>query len=216
MTRLLIYILFVTVAAGCKKESVSGAGTITTEKRNAGSFTGVEIGGGTNAYIYKDSFSVEVKAYQNLLPFLETKVSNHLLFIAYPNNLIVQNDNSEAFIKLPFLNHLSMNGSGNITAYGGFTSTYFTASTAGSGNILLTSGAADTLNLKTEGSGNIKASSFSAKLADVVIRGSGNVHVRVSHHLQIKIYGSGNVYYEGNPAVIDSEITGSGQLIKTG
>jgi hypothetical protein len=68
--------------------------------------------------------------------------------------------------------------------------------------------------VKISGSGDVKAFGFDAKKADITISGSGNVEVNVAESLEVVISGSGNILYKGSPAVINSQISGSGKLIK--
>jgi hypothetical protein len=49
--------------------------------------------------------------------------------------------------------------------------------------------------------------------AEVTNTGSGSISIWVTDRLNVKIQGSGNVYYKGNPQII-SNIQGSGKLIK--
>ncbi|MFM7859228.1 MAG: GIN domain-containing protein [Flammeovirgaceae bacterium] len=46
------------------------------------------------------------------------------------------------------------------------------------------------------------------------IAGSGNITIAVSGSLNANIVGSGNIYYQGNPADIVVNVTGSGKVIK--
>lgn len=67
-----------------------------------------------------NEFKVSVKAYANLLPYLETRVQNGELSIAYKNTSSVRRDISEVFITVPALISIQSNGSGDINVQGAF------------------------------------------------------------------------------------------------
>lgn len=211
------FILFFAVAAliSCSKDKISGSGPVTTETRSVSGFTNVSVSGSSNVFITQGAvYDVKIKAYSNLLPYLETKVENNTLLIAYKSNSNVTNDNSEVYITLPELSGLSTNGSGNINSAGSFPLTdNFIASISGSGNISLENGLANNYTIHISGSGSIKSFGLLAQKADVSIEGSGDAEVNVAQHLKVSIKGSGNVMYQGSPE-IDSSISGSGKLIK--
>lgn len=178
-------------------EVVSGRGPITTEERQLSNFTGVIANGSTNTYITQNSSSeVMLKAYSNLLTYLETKIYGHNLSIGYRKNTNIRNDNSEIYIKMPELTIIVTNGSGDVSVTGNFISVDFKASTSGSGDITLPMGTVDNLSIEVAGSGNVKGFYFMSNNASVTIEGSGNVEVYAAEKLNVKINGSGNVYYK--------------------
>jgi hypothetical protein len=44
--------------------------------------------------------------------------------------------------------------------------------------------------------------------------GTGNMYVYSAEWLSVSMHNTGDVYYTGNPKRIDTDITGSGKLIK--
>jgi hypothetical protein len=216
MKRYFFVVMALMVLVSCKKDRVSGSGEIITETRNVANFYNVSVSSSTNVSITRgDNFEVKVKAYENIVPYLETKIQDGTLLIAFKDNSNIRNDNSEVFITMPSLNSVATSGSGNITSTGAFLgSGNFKASTSGSGNISIDGGSADNLQVNIYGSGGVKSFGFVAQQTVVNSEGSGNAEITVMQNLNATISGSGNVYYKGNPATINSKITGSGQLIK--
>lgn len=211
--------LFLTVMsvafASCEKDKVKGSGAVTTEQRNVSDFSAIFVSGSTNVFITQgNNFEVQVKAYSNLLPYLETKSQNGKLTIGYKSNSNIQNDNSQVFIVMPSLNSLSVSGSGNINATGNFpTVNQFNAFVSGSGNINMDTAEVDDLTITISGSGNVKSYPLRSQNAEININGSGNAEVYVSQNLNAAINGSGSVYYKGNPPTVNSKISGSGKMI---
>ena len=72
-------------------------------------------------------------------------------------------------------------------------------------------GAVNTEALKISGSGTINLLNLSAKYVSAETSGSGKTTVRVSDNLDVRISGSGDVYYAGNPSV-HTVISGSGRV----
>lgn len=218
MKRLLLLSLFAfcTLLFSCKKDKITGTGLIITEPREVANFYSVTVNGSSDVYISQgNNFEVKVKAYENLLPYLETKLQNGALLISYKNNSNISNDNSEIYITMPSLVALSTSGSGDINSSGNFLNAdNFSATISGSGNINIENSAANQFKGTISGSGNLNCFGLVAKAALITIGGSGNAKITVLQNLTASIKGSGNVYYKGATAVVQSEITGSGQVIK--
>jgi hypothetical protein len=214
MKKLLFLLFSITlIFNSCKKEKIEGRGAIITEPRQVENFYNVSVSGSPNVFIIPGaSFDVKVKAYENILPILETKVQNGSLLIGFKKN--VSNDNSEVYITMPALSAVTTNGSGNIDTKGNFLGMdYFSATTSGSGIISIEKGSAKNYKISIAGSGDVKSFGFISDQATVSISGSGDAELSVTQKLKATLGGSGNVYYKGNP-VVDVVSSGSGQAIK--
>jgi hypothetical protein len=108
---------------------------------------------------------------------------------------------------------IELDGSGNITIQDMRVETIET-SLQGSGDITL-EGKADTENVKLGGSGNYLAGDLEATSAHISIPGSADVTVWASDELTVRVNGSGDVRYYGQPR-IDQSGSGSGNLISLG
>jgi hypothetical protein len=64
------------------------------------------------------------------------------------------------------------------------------------------------------GSCVLKADSLQTDYCYVLHRGMGNVFVNATGQLDADIQFTGNIYYSGNPAQVNLQRTGSGNLIK--
>ena len=210
---LLILLATTVLIFSCKKDKIEGGGTVITETRNVENFYNVSVSGATNVFItYGVAFDVKVKAYQNIISTLETKVQNGILMIGFKNN--VRNDNSEVYITMPALLSVTTNGSGNIDTKGNFLGMeYFSASTSGTGMISIEKGSAKNYKVYISGSGDVKSFGFLTEQATITASGSGDAELLVTKNLKASLKGSGNVYYKGNPE-IDATTSGSGKVIK--
>jgi hypothetical protein len=213
ITSLLIaYSVF--ILTGCEKDRITGGGIIASQQRPITNFTGVRAKGAANVVITQGTvFKVEVKEYENLLPYFETKLNGNILEVGFKNNTNVKNSIAEVFITMPSLQVLKTEGSGDITATGNFPPVNtFDAQVAGSGNINFASCVATRFDCFIRGSGDIKAFGLVATEAFVQTEGSGNIEITASNKLNVKIAGSGNVYYKSSP-LVTANISGSGQVI---
>ena len=214
----IIYVLAVLSLAltNCKKESISGEGPVETQVRTVSNFDKVFVSGASKTTIRMgDQFSVTVKAYSTLLPYLETRVVNGALQVSYKDDTRIKNDNSEILITMPRLDDIKSEGSGIVLVTGDFgRNDTFGVKISGSSNITIEKGSARLFKAVIEGSGDIKAFGFQSEEADLRVSGSGDTEIAVSKKLDVKISGSGNVFYMGDPASINTEISGSGRLIR--
>ena len=210
---LLLLITIPVILFSCKKEILEGSGTVITEPRNVENFYHVIVSGSANVFItFGETFDVKVKAYENILPKVETKVQNGTLFIGLKQN--VGNDNSEVYITMPALISVTTNGSGNINAKGNFLGMdYFSATTTGTGMISIEKGSAKNYKITISGSGDVKSFGFTTEQATVSTAGSGDAELTVTKNLKATLKGSGNIYYKGN-AVVDATTSSTGKVIK--
>ncbi|MCH9632962.1 MAG: hypothetical protein S4CHLAM6_13090 [Chlamydiae bacterium] len=80
----------------------------------------------------------------------------------------------------------------------------------GSGHITL-NGYAQHQTINVYGSATYKSNKLLSGSADVNLYGSGTAYLDVERELNVKVYGSGNVLYKGNP-LIQSQSFGSGKV----
>lgn len=94
---------------------------------------------------------------------------------------------------------LSIQGSGDISAHK-VSSSLVTASIEGSGDIEL-SGTTKEANYQVAGSGDINATDLKVSNADIQINGSGDIGCQVTSYMKVRVNGSGEVAYKGNPQI---------------
>lgn len=97
---------------------------------------------------------------------------------------------------------LSVTGSGEIQI-NSLQTKQITTSITGSGEITLT-GTAQTAKYKVTGRGEIHADGMKADQVHAQITGSGTINCHTTESLSSKVTGSGEIIYEGNPKVINS------------
>ncbi|HET9053435.1 MAG TPA: head GIN domain-containing protein [Cyclobacteriaceae bacterium] len=84
---------------------------------------------------------------------------------------------------------------------------------SGSGKVEA-SGTADSMSAEISGSGKVLGANLVTNMARIDIAGSGDVEITVNKDLNADISGSGTVRYKGNPARVNSNASGSGNVKK--
>lgn len=211
LAALIIMVLF----SSCVKEIVRGNGDTETETRNVSNFSSVSLEGSGNVTITQGaSFAVTVTDDENLLPYVETNVSDNELLIRYKRNTWVKHGNLKVNITMPELNGIELSGSGSYDINGHFVNNgTFSSRVSGSGDIRISDFDTKNADFDVNGSGKISAAGLWTETASVHISGSGEAELSVSDELDAHISGSGKVYYHGTPAV-STHISGSGKVVK--
>jgi hypothetical protein len=105
-----------------------------------------------------------------------------------------------------------INGSGDLKAMVDASSC--TGSINGSGDVEI-KGKSGSYELSINGSGDVKAFDFVCGSVAWKIAGSGDAQVHATENLSIKIAGSGDVSYKGDPKKVNQKIAGSGEIRKS-
>jgi hypothetical protein len=216
----------------CSNDGVIGSGMVVEEIRDVSSFDSIIILGSCKLFFRKDAVqSLLLVGEDNILPVIETYVENGTLVIgnkqSYSSRIGIKVYVSMEEIKKFTIAgasdiigeedfttdelHLEIIGAGKIEL--GVTAQTMSTSIAGSGELSLR-GSADHHSIEIAGAGEINAFDLEVKTYNITISGSGNCRIFVTEELYVAISGSGTIYYRGNPAVINSSIIGTGQLIK--
>lgn len=221
-------LLFCGILFSCNKNKQ--AGPIVSETRELIEYDELELRGSFSLQISDDfDFDIEVTAPDNKIRYIETVVLGDRLIISEKNNNI---DGGRVTIKASnqFLEYIQLDGSGIINGDSinnaaiiielngsglvdlPVNCTELDLIVNGSGNIE-TFGDAETVDSQISGSGIIDSKSVGCLNASSRIDGSGIIKVYASESLFARIDGSGVIQYWGNPDQLDTDISGSGQII---
>ncbi len=224
--------------AGCFKEfpCTHGQGSIEQVTLNLDEITSVNLQGSMDVEIsYGPVQEVVAEGQLNIIDELETSVVNGTWYVSLGTGCFTDFD-LKIFIRLPRIEKTVVSGSGNITLIDVAGADAFSAESRGSGRTVITAvDGSQEINVNISGSGDIEMEGLCPELEklNVTISGSGSFlgypaltpectvkssgsgacKVNVSDWLNVRISGSGNVYYQGNPD-IDVDDNGSGKLIR--
>ena len=118
MNKIILVLTLLMLLAGCKMGGIRGSGTRKSEKKEVPAFKAIETGGAFDVEITcQKPQSVEIEADDNLLPLLETDVSDGVLHVG-----MKQNYHSRKLIALriavPDLNRITISGAGTARVTG--------------------------------------------------------------------------------------------------
>jgi hypothetical protein len=201
------------LATGCFGPTVTGSGKVVTEPRNVAGFSAVSLDGSGRLVVEQTGTeSLTVTGDDNLLPYIETKVSGHTLTLGETSGTNISPSKDIVFkLTVKTLDNIGISGSGaaDVKSLQG---TNLKIDISGSGEISA-DGAEDDLNVDISGSGRLRGDTLRSKRARVDISGSGRAALAVSEKLDANVSGSGTIEYVGDPQV-HQDISGSGSVRK--
>ena len=215
MKSFLSSILLLSLAACTKHNSLRGEGATITEERALQPFTGVEANGEANVEIVPSIVNkAVVTGYGNLVPAYETRVSGSKLVLQFREQYVnVRDNNIRVTVYTTDLEYAGLHGSGSIRIGAGLPGSILTTELNGSGDIRVGAQSLQTVRHTINGSGSILAADAAGKTAQASISGSGRIEVKVTESLHADVSGSGEVHYWGGPALVDTDVSGSGQVV---
>lgn len=216
----------------CITKPVRGNGTVGKNKVEISDYSKLYLSGNpTIIYEQKENEApyLDVEIDENLYPLLNIENEDGVLDIwtnenirptkynIYTNSKSLESFKGSGSVKIHFKDTLrtpnlkiSLSGSGNVL--GDYIDCgALSTSVSGSANIKL-AGSASEIDSHISGSGKVDALGMPAKKVKCSVSGSGHFFVDVEEQLQVRISGSGNVRYKGNPN-IDRSVSGSGKII---
>jgi hypothetical protein len=240
MKNILFLISALLIFQSCKKENLfdcfKSTGDIVMETRSIDAFTEVEVHDNVNVIFVYDSVKyIQVSAGENLLPLIVTELRDGKLYIENHNTCNWVRDYSipiDVYIHTPVLRNLHTYGSGKITSQNTIVTDTIEVNNHNTGDIEISvsadevycrqhacfgdnkiSGSAHYVYIYNTGNGFCDCSELIASKGTTISITTGHTYVNSCDELGAEIKNSGNIYYRGSP-VINSNITGSGQLIQ--
>jgi Putative auto-transporter adhesin, head GIN domain len=207
----MLYQLDVFGGTSSSTSAIQGSGVPATQTREAAAFHGVELAGGNNVVIHVgEKQSVVVKADDNLLDRVTTKVESGKLVIGNTPGSLTTKSPMSVVVTVPTLSELALAGGGNMVV-SGIEAQSLTVTLSGSGNVT-GSGTARALAVTLSGSGNAWFTQLPATDVHAVLSGSGTIHVTATKSLEAAVPGSGTIIYSGQPQQVTKTVSGSGTI----
>lgn len=202
--------------SSCSKHRIKGEGSIVSETRSVSGFSGISLNGSEDVEVIPSNENkVIVSGYQNLVPVFKTKVSGSTLNLEFEHSYFnVRNNNIKVTVYTNGISKLDINGSGNITLRDSLKTDRLRMEINGSGNIYTYNNYIENVELDINGSGNINARNTTGRYVYAEVSGSGDAEITVKEKLDVKISGSGEIKYWGNPSSVNTDISGSGKVRK--
>jgi DUF4097 and DUF4098 domain-containing protein YvlB len=211
-------------------QQVAGKGEVVRKPLTVDAFHGFVVEGSLDVIVTPASVqSVEVEAQENLIGLVTTEVRGGVWRIGTREGYST-NKPFVVHIRVPVIDVVELDGSGNVKADGSFTAgavklavngsgdidMAFAASSVdvqvqGSGDVTL-SGTSAQVSVAVAGSGDINARNLRAESVQASVSGSGDITVHATKRLKAAIAGSGDITYTGDPGTVDTSMDGSGEV----
>ena len=207
----------------------TGSGSIVEETFQITDFKGLQLKCSADVFVTQgEEFSVVAESHANILDNLELQLDGDVLKIDLDG--CNRDFQLKLFVTMPEVTFLKVSGSGDIIGENLFSSENLTLRMTGSGDMDLEldyetvnakitgsgtmnfTGICEEFDYTISGSGDINSFGLISNSGFVDINGSGDSEVFVNEFLSVKISGSGDVAFKGNPDEIVSDISGSGDL----
>lgn len=221
----------ITVLCGCGQSE--GSGNVLTDIKDVSGFGSIKVSGVQSLDISQgDDFFVKVTADDNVIKSVLAYQRDGVLVIEKRSNVI--NTSIEVQVVMPRLQLISvqgrvrvmcgkmvsaddmevrLEGSGQIEFADVETSGKIGVYTRGSGNVRL-GGGCRALKIRNDGSGSVFADGVDCGDIQARLKGPGSVFVKTDGVLVVSLEGAGSLFYQGNPAQLKRQITGSGSVIQ--
>lgn len=214
---------------------VRGSGNVVTEQRSVRDFDAVSLSGIGQLYITQgDQASLTIEAEDNLMEYLETRVSGRTLHIEIQDFVSINPRHRITYtIMVRDLGSLEVSGAGDITVSNLETDS-LVVEVSGGGKIAVDSllvqnlrvelsgagdfdlsGQVDDQEVNLSGAGNYDAGDLLSKTTKIKISGVGNAVLWVTDALVIEMSGLGNLKYYGSPTV-QQDTSGLGKVQSLG
>lgn len=241
---LLLLIIFTSfVWNGCKDvcDCFKSTGPMSSEDRSLSDIHHITMNTNVDLIIHPDTFNhIRVNAGSHLISEISTKVSNGSLTIKNNNKCNWVRDfhptiQVEVWVKNNSLSGVDFfNATGNLEMTDSLKADYFDFEVFGSIGTYNLKFNTNTLKLainngpsdinaigKTNvaylwavGFGQVDCRGLVAGDIYMTNKGTNNNYVNATHLLDASLFGSGNIYYAGNPPTLKENILGSGQIIR--
>lgn len=194
---------------GHGRHSIRGSGVRVEEERVVGEFQAIQLeAAGSVVVRVGEGPSLRLAGDDNVLPHVETRVSNGVLTIDVHDSVSYR-CGLELVIGTPALERFTIEGSGDVRIEN-LAAEHVELAIEGSGTIAAR-GHAHELVGSIEGSGSLELAELQAVHANLSIEGSGSMDVHAAEGLHYSIEGSGEILYAGNPGLA-GRIDGSGSV----
>lgn len=238
-TSFLVVLLMLVTCYGCKKPGcVGNAGPVVSQARLLEPFSELVLADNIDVELVQgNEEKMEITAPENILPNIQTIVTNQLLSITNESDCRwMRSPDEKIHIRLYFkdISRIDYRGSGNITNAGTLHLNILKLdSETGAGNIELTvdnehtnvsivkenatvilHGRSHYSGVYINARGKLDLNDFLIGSLTLIYSGLADTYIHVTDNLDATIRYKGNVYYKGNPAITRSDYFSSGQLIK--
>ena len=233
MKRVIALVFLALLMINCSKNQVVvGSNNIITQEKQLSAYDRIEVLGSYDV-IFTDGEvgKIKIKAPDNILPLIQTEVSDGLLRIDTGKSRYRVKEPIIIYVPVDSrLKQVDIKGSADIYSEKNLETKTLNVGIYGSGDARLAvdvsslalevvgagdirvSGRAKDLSIDISGSGDVDTSKLTAEKAAISISGAGDVSAYVTEDVDVSIAGAGDVIVKGNPKKVKQKINGSGEV----
>ena len=233
MKRVIALVFLALLLINCSKgQVVVGSSNIISLEKQLSAYDRIEVLGSYDV-IFTDGEvgKIKIKAPDNILPLIQTEVSDGLLRIDTGKNRYKLKEPIIIYVPVDSrLKQVVIKGSADIYTEKNLETKALEVDVYGSGDVRLqvdvsslalkidgsgdirVGGKTDNLSININGSGDVEVPNLKAEKAAISISGAGDVSAYVTEDVDISIAGSGDVTIKGNPKKVKRIINGSGRV----
>ena len=231
MKRVIALVFLALLLINCSKgQVVVGSSNIISQEKQLSAYDRIEVLGSYDV-IFTDGEvgKIKIKAPDNILPLIQTEVSDGLLRIDTGKNRYKVKEPIIIYVPVDSrLKQVVIKGSADIYTEKNLETKALNVGIYGSGDARLVvdvsslalevvgagdirvSGRTKDLSIDISGSGDVDTSKLTAEKAAISISGAGDVSAYVTEDVDVSIAGAGDVTVKGNPKKVKQKINGSG------
>ena len=231
MKRVIALVFLALLLINCSKgQVVVGSSNIISQEKQLSAYDRIEVLGSYDV-IFTDGEvgKIKIKAPDNILPLIQTEVSDGLLRIDIGKNRYKVKEPIIIYVPVDSrLKQVVIKGSADIYTEKNLETKALNVGIYGSGDARLVvdvsslalevvgagdirvSGRTKDLSIDISGSGDVDTSKLTAEKAAISISGAGDVSAYVTEDVDVSIAGAGDVTVKGNPKKVKQKINGSG------
>ena len=233
MKRVIALVFLALLLINCSKgQVVVGSSNIISQEKQLSAYDRIEVLGSYDV-IFTDGEvgKIKIKAPDNILPLIQTEVSDGLLRIDTGKNRYKVKEPIIIYVPVDSrLKQVVIKGSADIYTEKNLETKALNVGIYGSGDARLVvdvsslalevvgagdirvSGRTKDLSIDISGSGDVDTSKLTAEKAAISISGAGDVSTYVTEDVDVSIAGAGDVTVKGNPKKVKQKINGSGRV----
>jgi hypothetical protein len=214
--RLTLLILLGIALSSCSTVSLGvgqlrGSGNVTTETREVGAFTAIDVSGVGEVVIAQgDTDSLTVETDDNLQGVVLSEVRDNTLHLSMRSGTSLGYATRMTFtVTVKGLTQITLSGAATINA-SQLSGDTLTVMHAGAGKVT-TAGTMTEQRVTLSGAGSYDGAALASERATVDLSGMGSVVVNASKRLDATISGAGSIAYIGSPELYQ-QVTGVGSI----
>lgn len=214
MKRITLLFMLISLLAACHRgmmTQVSGSGNRQKQTREVEAFTSVTTEGAFHIEVVAQRpVALEIEADDNILPLVQTDVSNGVLHIKPKQSYSVR-EPIIIRIAVPNLDGINSNGAGKIDV-AGLNNEKFEIDLNGATSVRV-SGETKLVDIEANGACKLDATKLRSARAVVNSNGVSRVELHAADQLDVTVSGPSSVVYSGDP-VVNKTVNGPGSVQK--